>query len=277
MNKTEEIYEYLRTYAYPYYNNAKRPYRYDREDSVFRGLLSSLTIDELNQIRELMEGDEHPYLLSLKIKGIIKFKERERMKFLPTVVLVDWYDDRKRKNRATAAAELIKRYPDEEFNVKCLILDSMLHGNKKEMEWAGRQLRDGWIERFHNKVQRRWEETHNEIIGYVILRHFPDSYILEHQEELADSTRYALVCARIGSDESFKIDSSRLSIPDHFYVAAKLNSPVKSENMEILLNRFLAAPYVNPDDFGLICWALGKLHMTYVLMRCGQKIVNNTK
>ena len=194
MNKTEEIYEYLRTYAYPYYSNAKGLYRHDREDSVFRGLLSSLTIDELNQIQELMDGDEHPYLLSLKIKGIIKFKERERMKFLPTVVLVDWYDDRKRKNRATAAAELIKRYPDEEFNVKCLILDSMLHGNKKEMEWAGRQLRDGWIERFHNKVQRRWEETHNEIIGYVILRHFPDSYILEHQEELADSTRYALVC-----------------------------------------------------------------------------------
>lgn len=277
MNKTEEIYEYLRTYAYPYYSNVKGLYRHDREDSVFRGLLSSLTIDELNQIRELMEGDEHPYLLSLKIKGVIKFKERERMKVLPTIALVDWYNDKKRMYRNTASTELIKRFHDEEFNIKCFILDALLNGNKKEMEWAGRQLRDGWIELFHETVQRRWEETHNEILGYVILRHFPDSYILEHQEELADSTRYALVCARIGSDESFKMDSSRLSIPDHFYVAAKLDLPVKSENMEILLNRFLESRFVDPDDFGLICWALGKLHMTYVLMRCGQKIINNTK
>ena len=277
MNKAEEILDYLRGTSYPYYNNVEGYYKTDRENSFFNALLHSMTIDDLQQMMQLMEGDGHPYILYLKIKGIIKSKKREQMKVIPTLSLLDWYRDKNRKYRSIASAELMKRYSQEGLDTKRAILEAFINGGVKEMEWAGRHLRDAWTESFEEVVKRRWEQTQNKVLGYVILRHFNESYIMAHQEELESNVGYANVCARVGADSSFKIDSSRLSIPDQFYVAAKLDLPVKSENMEILLNRFLAAPYVDPDDFGLICWALGKLHMTYVLMRCGQKIIKNTK
>lgn len=277
MNKIDEIYEYLKEYAYPYYRNVTGYNKMDKEDAVFRGLLSSLTIEELKQIMTLMEGEEYPYTLYLKMKGIIKSKERIQMKIIPTLALLDWYCEKNRKYRSKASAELMKRYNEEGLDTKRAILEAFMEGGIKEMEWAARHLRDAWTDSFKDVVQRRWEQTHNKILGYVILRHFPDSYILNQQEVLADAVGYAYVCAKVGSDPSFTIDSERLSIPDHFYVAAKLDLPVKSENMENLLKRFLAKPYVAPDEFGLICWALGKMHMTYVLMRCGQMIVKNYK
>jgi hypothetical protein len=277
MSKAEEILDYMRGIAYPYYNNVEGYYKSDRENSFFNGLLHSMTIDDLQQMMQLMEGDGHPYLLHLKIKGIIKSKEREQMKVIPTLSLLDWYKDKSRKYRSKASAELMKRYSQEGLDTQRAILEAFMDGGVKEMEWAARHLRDAWTESFKEVVKRRWEQTQNKVLGHVILRHFNDSYIMENHEELAKSVGYANVCARVGADPSFAMDSSRLSIPDHFYVAAKLDLPVKCENMEILLNRFLDSPYVDPGELGLICWALGKLHMTYVLMRCGQKIIYNAK
>lgn len=277
MNKVDEIYEYLKTYAYPYYESAPGYYKLDMEEAAFRGVLDSLFIEELKQLLSRMEGDGCPYRLYLKVKGLIKKKEREKMKFIPTQCVLDWYVEKNRAFRDQAPEELKKRYRDEEYGMRCAILKAFIEGRVKEMEWAARTLRDNWIESFEEPVRQRWEQSHNKQLGYVILRHFPDSYILEQQEELAEATKYAYVCAKVGSDPGFVIDTKRLTIPDQFYVAAKLELPVKSENMEKLLNKYLRESYVSPIDFGLICWALGKMRMTYILMRCGAKLVNNKK
>lgn len=277
MTKTEEIYEYLRTYAYPYYENAPGYYKLDMEDAAFRGVLDSLLIEELKELQSKMEGDNCPYRLFLKVKGLIKKKECEKMQSIPTVCLLDWYVTNSRPFKSKAVDEIKKRYRNEELEMKCAILKAFIEGRVKEMEWAARQLRDGWIESFADLVRQRWEQTHNQLLGYVILRHFPDSYILEQQEELAKATSYAYVCARVGTWPGFTIDIKRLSIPDQFYVAAKLGLPVKSENMEKLLMKYMRGSFVSPLDFRLICWSLGKLGMTYLLMRCGIKLIKNNK
>ena len=277
MNKLDEIYEYIKTYAYPYYNNVSSYYKLDMEDSAFRGVLDSLSIEELKQLLPRMEGDGCPYRLYLKVKGLIKKKDCEGIRLIPTKSLLDWYSDRKRMYRSQASAELIRRFHEEELAVKCAILKAFIEGNVKEMEWAARRLRDSWIESFTPYVRNRWEQSHNPLLGYVILRHFPDSYILEQQKELAAATKYSYLCARVGSYPEFVIDTSQLSIPDQFYVAAKLNLPVKTENMEKLLHKYMRGSFVSPIDFSLICWSLGKLHMTYLLMRCGAKLIENKK
>lgn len=277
MNKIDEIYDYLRQYAYPYYEGARGSYRLDMEDSAFRGVLDSLSIEELNELYSKMDGDGCPYRLYLKVKGLLKRKESDKIQLIPTVCLLDWYVTNSRPFKAKAIDELKKRYSNEEHGMRCDILKAFMAGRVKEMEWAARKLRDNWIESFTEPVRQRWEQSHNQLLGYVILRHFPDSYILEQQEELAEATKYAYVCARVGSTPGFEIDTNRLSIPDQFYVAAKLDLPVKSENMEKLLNKYMRESFVSPIDFGLICWALGKMGMTYLLMRCGAKLVNNNK
>lgn len=277
MNKTEEIYEYLRTYAYPYYENAPAYYKVDMEDAAFRGVLDSLSVDELKQLFVMMESDGCPYRLYLKVKGLIRKKEREELRLIPTESLLSWYADKNRKYRNKPFDELTRRFRNEELNMKCAILRAFIEGRVKEMEWAARQLRDGWIESFSDPVRQRWEQTHNQLLGYVILRHFPDSYILEQQEELASATGYAYVCARVGSCPGFTIDTKRLSIPDQFYVAAKLGLPVKPDDMEKLLRKYMRGSFVSPLDFRLICWSLGKLGMTYLLMQCGIKLIKNNK
>ena len=129
-------------------------------------------------------------------------------------------------------------------------------------------------------VSDAWENTGVKTLAYVILRHFPNEYILQEQTRLSDIAGYQYVCARVGNEPSFVLDESRLSTPDHFYVLAKLGREVDANALEQRFYDYLLTyPYdykrlqhkpvslLSIEGVDRMIWAMGVLGMQDALVR----------
>lgn len=265
---------FLKENAYPYYTNETDKHTTKWQDDAYRAYLHSLPKDILSQLIErwMWEGG-CPHALYYKAVGVLKSKEREEMATIPTSTLLEWYADKRSGKVSISIKELKARYPSESFERQQEILKAFIMGGKKEMAWAGRRLRDHWAESLATCVDLRWKTTHSPILAYIILRHFPDDYVLAEQKELAAATKYTYVCARLCNLENFHIDQDRLSTPEMLYVMAKWDmEKSKAINIEVLADAMLdeyfdEEEYITPKDVSLILWALGKLRMTETIIR----------
>ena len=168
--------------------------------------------------------------------------------------------------------ELMSRYHKVCAEDQRVILKEFLTGGKKEVEWAGRRLRDLWVRSLEKSVGECWKRTRNRIIAKVILRHMPAAFIIAEQEELAKTTSYREVCGRLCNEKGFQIDFKRLATPDYLYVLAKQTaseahvSATPDDINKQLDDYLLKEPYLNEDTINIILWALGKLRMTETIL-----------
>ena len=271
--------DFLRENAYPYYK--KGDYNmYNRwQDKLYLGLLHSISEAELGQVIELLEADsECPTELRYKAIGVLKSRRVAAMTAIDTTTLLGWYADKKSGKVNLSIKSLMLKYPKESVENQEVILKAFIMGGKKEMEWAGRRLRDRWMGSLATCVDLKWKTTHNPILGYVVLRHFPDAYVLEEQEALAEVTSYAYVCARLRNVKGFHMDGNRLSTPDFLYVLAKWDMGKSTAiNIDVLADRMLNAymneeEHISPHDVEIILWSLGKLGLTDTLIRVKRKL-----
>lgn len=272
--RVQDIEPFLKENAYPYYTDGNKKDTSKWQDDAYRAYLHSLPKGILSQLIEKWQWDgDCPSALYYKAVGVLKSKEREEMAVIPSSTLLEWYADKKSGKVSVAIKELMARYRSESFEGQQEILRAFIMGGKKEMEWAGRRLRDHWTASLASCVDLRWKATHNPILGYIILRHFPDDYVLAQQEELAAATRYAYVCARLGNVKGFHMDQDRLSTPDFLYVMAKWDmAKSKAINIEVIADAMLVEYFdeeddITPKDVSLIFWALGKLGLTESIIR----------
>lgn len=272
--RIQDIEPFLKDNAYPYYNSDTNKHTSKWQDDAYRAYLHSLPKDILSQlIEKWMWDSECPRTLYYKAVGVLKSKVREEMATIPTSSLLEWYANKKSGKVSVAIKELMARYRSESFEGQQEILRAFIMGGKKEMEWAGRRLRDHWTASLASCVDLRWKATHNPILGYIILRHFPDDYVVAQQEELAAATRYAYVYARIVHAEGLRLDMDRLSTPETLYVWAKWNmGKSKHINIGVLADAVLDEYFdeeddITPQDVSLILWALGKLGLTESIIR----------
>ncbi len=272
--RVQDIEPFLKENAYPFYTNGLDKITSKWQDDMYRAYLHSLPKDILSQLIEKWMGDDEcPRALYYKAIGVMKSKVREEMAAINTSTLLKWYADKKSGKVSIAIRELMDRYRGESVENQLSILKAFIMGGKKEMEWAGRRLRDHWSASLATYVDIRWKATHNPILGYVILRHFPDDYVLAEQEELAVATKYAYVSARLGKVKGFQMDSDGLSTPDFLYVMAKWEmGKSKAINIEAIADAMLDEYFdeeenITPKDVSLILWSLGKLGLTESIIR----------
>lgn len=261
--------DFLRENAYPYYEKGNYNMYNRWQDKLYLGLLHSISKAELGQVIELLEADpECPIELRYKAIGVLKSRQEAAMTAIDTTTLLGWYADKKSGKVNLSIKSLMLKYPKESVESQEVILKAFIMGGKKEMEWAGRRLRNQWMEALAPYVDLRWKSTRNPILAYVILRHFPNDYILEEQETLAEATKYAYICARLSNVEGFHMDSKRLSTPDFLYVLAKWDMGKSTAiNIDVLADRMLNAymneeEHISPHDVEIILWSLGKLGLT---------------
>lgn len=260
--------------AYPYYANRERLSVRDWQDKTYLSLLHSLSCEELSDLIATLETDSGcPSALYYKARGVMKSKDREQKSLIPTATLIGWYTDKKSGKVSVATKELMSRFPRECVEYQRDILRAFLTGGKKEVEWAGRRLRNRWFNALSDSVASSWKRTHNPVLALAVLRHMPTTFILSEQEELAMATKYAYVCVRLGKEAEFRMDDKRLSIPDLLYVWAKWDIG-KSQNInvphvaDILLREYLDTEEDLPSEtVGLILWSLGRLGMTDTIVR----------
>lgn len=278
-NKMNRVMAFLKENAYPYYAHANQDPDSLWQDGTYRALFHSLSEAELEQLKEMLDADSDcPRTLYYKANGVLKFRVKATMTAIDTATLLGWYTDKKSGKVGLAIKSLMLKFPKESFESQVAILKAFIMGGKKEMEWAGRKLRDRWMESLATEVDLKWKSTHNPTLGYVILRHFPDEYVLKEQDALAEVTSYAYVCARLRNVKGLHMDSKRLSTPELLYVFAKWEmEKTTAINIDVVAERFLNAylnevEQISSHDIGLIFWSLGKLGLTDTIIRVKPKL-----
>ncbi len=153
----------------------------------------------------------------------------------PIATLIRNYTDKK-SGKVTEAKEQIKwRFAAQDWKNQKRILTAFLEGGKTDRQWAYRVLLDYWDDSLEEKVRKLWEEHHEENCSWVIVKHFPDNYLKNHIEELSLGRNYYFICRRLGSDEQFPIDGSRLRPLDYLALMADLGRGISTATaMELL-------------------------------------------
>lgn len=258
-----EVEAFLRENAYPFYAGCEDGDPDGWQDSMYRAILHSLSLEELSLLVECWEQDEGcPPLLFYKAQGIFKYKQRAfGMSRVPTSRLLMWYVDKKSKRVGVSAQELRKRFGGETAECRRAILKAFLAGGIKEVEWAARYLlKAPWSRSMTPLIKDAWKRTHDPLIGQVVVRHLPEAFVQEEREALSEAIGYVYVCTRLGRAKSFVINETRLNTPEYLYVFAKCGKPVDLAAVEARLDDYLDGEgWISSRDIGLVLWALGRL------------------
>jgi hypothetical protein len=251
------------------------------QDKLYTAILKTIPKEILAEsVKEIRKEPNVAVSLVRKMEWMSEDHPRkEKTKNASLSSLLKLYINKKSK-RVQYARQCIKdRFDKQSYRDQNRILRAFLSGPAMDCDWAGRILRDSWRKEMKGHVGEAWVRTRRQILAYVILRHFPNSFILLEQESLSDVAGYQFVCARLGNEPSFFLDESRLTTPNLFYVMAKLGRTVDSEEMEKKLYDFLLNydSYYDQDpptpSFSCISgwdrmvWAMGILGMQDSLIR----------
>ena len=253
--KTEEIMALLRKGEHIWDGKTPIPYVWSGrkavvleldkdQDKLYNAILKTIPKDALQEELDVLFRDENT---SRKLFEKIEWfsgnhsarqkKNPARNELISTLVAL--YLNKKSKKVVYARKQLRERYDKQSYQDQSKILRAFLAGVKNDREWAGRRLRDDWRKEMTAAVKEAWSKNADKILSYVILRHFPDSFILAEQERLGEVAGYQFVCARVGNDPSFILDETRLRFPDYLYVMARLGRKVDAVEMERRIYDFL--------------------------------------
>ena len=244
---------------------------------IQKAIVGTFSKEQLEWIEANYAINGEPYDLALYyLHGSRKTQRNE-----PLSTLLRHFADKKGGKVVISRAELRRRYPLQSYNDQKKILKAFLSASRSDIEWASRRLKNDWVPELSEIVAERWCQTHNPSLGKVVTAFLPVEFVLQEQEPLSESVGYEFVCARVGNHPDFVIDESRLTVPNLFYVKAKLGAKVTEDEMRPYLHRYLMS--LHPDQFNAICvhditmfsylkgwdimiWAMGQLGLRGLLL-----------
>ena len=262
-------------------NNVVLELDHDR-DKLYTAILKTIPKDVLAGIAHRLSWEPG---IAASLVNKIEWLSREHPKSAsphnePLTTLLKLYLDKRSKRVVYARLHLKDRFHKQSYRDQNRILRAFLNGSNTDCEWACRILRDNWRKELARDIKEAWKKSRKPMLAYVILRHFPNAFILEEQERLAQAATYPHVCARVGNEPSFKMDESRLGVVDYLYVMAKLGRSVDSGDAERRLYSFLldydgyydGCLYPKPsfssiNGWDRMVWAMGVLGMQDALVR----------
>ncbi len=215
-------------------------------EKILNAILRTIPKETLAWIADLLwRNPDCPSRVADKIEWMSKeHPAKAEVRNEPIGRLIRYFVDKKSKKVAYARPLLRSRFPLQSHQDQNRILRAFLAGSKGDCEWAARYLRDSWRKEMAGAVSDAFERTGCLTLAYVILRHFPNEYILREQDRLEAIAGYQHVCARIGNEPSFVMDESRLNTPDYFYVMASLGRDVDAGALERRFYDYLSTyPY----------------------------------
>lgn len=255
------------------------------QDKLYTAILKTIPKDSLAQMakelhRKRAQGEKIAASLVEKIEWMSgEHPRKEKAKNAPITTLLNLFLDKKSKQVRFARKCLRDRFDNQSYRDQNRILRVFLEGPAMDCDWAGRILRENWRKELKEDIEKSWTRTRRPMLAYVILRHFPNRYILQEQFHLSESAGYQYVCARVGNEPEFVLDESRLCVQDYFYVMAKLGRKVDAEAMEKKIYNFLlnydgyydhclsSPSFSNIKGWDRMVWAMGVLGMQDALIR----------
>lgn len=174
----------------------------------------------------------------------------------PIKTLIKNYADKKSGKVTISRYEIQRRFDYLDWKDQKTIIMFFLDAGKADRQWAYKQLLDYWDKAFLDKVKTLWEELHEERCSWVVTRHFPKEYIMEHMDAFTGERDYYFICLRLAEDKDYVIDRGRLSHTDYLAACYHTGRTVTADEgldilYQILHDIYVRVNIINPlDEFG---------------------------
>ncbi|MBO4804944.1 MAG: hypothetical protein J5554_02760 [Paludibacteraceae bacterium] len=165
--------------------------------------------------------------------------EAKQKRNRPIRTVLKEYVEHQRGKVVNAREELHRRFDGLDWSIQKKILTAHLEASYIDREWACTRLLQLWDNYFFPLVQRIWENYHEERCSWIIIRHFPQYYIMDQLEWFNFKRNYFHICLRFGHEEGFVIDKTKLSPEDTIYLHYRHSLKLESHEAEELLNQII--------------------------------------
>lgn len=145
-------------------------------------------------------------------------RQNTRKRNTPIATLIRNYVDKKSGKIKASREEIQWRFDCLDWKDQKKILAAFLRSGMSDRDWAYAKLLDYWDEAFIPQIRELWEAYHEYKCSWVVIRHFPLDYIVQHQAEFTDERDYYFICLRLAKNHDYAIDRSRLSANDYLAV-----------------------------------------------------------
>ena len=150
-------------------------------------------------------------------------------------LLLKHYADKQGGRVSEARKEIVQRFDYLDWNIQKRILYKFLDSCKTDRVWAYSKLLQFWDNCFEPLVKSLWEQYHEQKCSWVIIRHFPEVYVVENLNSLLFEGNYFFICKRLGYNPNFYIDRTKLKPLEYLSVVYSCGRNIeKSEALEVL-------------------------------------------
>ena len=153
----------------------------------------------------------------------------------PIVKLINQYEDKRGGKVVDSRKEIQWRFEALDWEHQQRILQAFLQSGKGDRIWACSWLRSLWDPSFEPKIKELWETYHEDACKWVVIRHLPKEYVVQHMQEFNGPRDYYYICLRLAADKDYRIDADRLSIADYLAVLFHSGRDLDGINTQTIL------------------------------------------
>ena len=142
----------------------------------------------------------------------------------------------KKSGKVTVSrVEIKRRFEFLDWKDQKKIMQVFLDSGKGDRDWAYSKLIDYWDKSFEHKIKTLWEDLHEVKCSWVILRYFPEKYIVDNYEKFTGERDYYFLCLRLARNKYFFIDKNKLSKTDYLSVIYHIGRNIEKDEAEQIL------------------------------------------
>lgn len=155
----------------------------------------------------------------------------------PIATLLKWYADKGSGKVTDARKEIMRRFDYLDWKVQKRIALMFLQGGKSDREWAYRKIYRLWDKCFQEPVRRLWEEHHENMCAWSVIKYFPMDYVKANAEQLEEVNGYYHLCMRLAEEADYVIDRSKLKGGEYLAVMNNCHRRVSEDEAKDIFFR----------------------------------------
>ena len=181
-------------------------------------------------------------------------KSKERKRNTPIATLIKNYINKKSGKVPESRKEIQRRFDYLDWKDQKKIMQAFLESGKADRLWAYSKLLDNWDKSFEPRIKELWEQPHEGISSWVVIRYFPTKYLSQNIDKFTDDRDYYFICLRLAEDKSYIIDRSKLSITDYLSVLYHTGRPLSDDEARDLLYKTVHDVCTEDGDYPQLAW-----------------------
>lgn len=167
-------------------------------------------------------------------KRIIQVLPKFEKKNTPIATLIKDFSNKRSRKVLISRSELLERYEYLDWSDQKRVIKAFLLSACRDRLWAYDELLVNWDNSFESIIMDLWEQYHETVCSWVIMRHFPKEFVIRNIDSFDGKRDYFFICKRFAADEDFIVDKTRLSNLDYlslFYHTKRTINPNEAHDL----------------------------------------------